>query len=171
MDWEMIGAVGEILGALGVLASLVYLGTQIRSNTHSLQAASLQSVLDGPRDRFFKLMSTSDETSLIFIKGLKSLDLLEENENLRFWCLLIDQCFQAQQSMQLYERGLLEKVDYEAWLQWTVTLLRSPGGAAMWKQISPVITPTIAKVINEELDRNPDGRSVIELLPAFHYKG
>jgi hypothetical protein len=171
MDWEMIGAVGEILGALGVLASLVYLGTQIRSNTKSLQAASLQHVLDGPRDWFFKPMSTSDETSLIFIKGLKSLDLLEENENIRFWCLLIDQCFQAQQSMQLYERGLLEKVDYEAWVQWTATLLRSPGGAEMWKQISPVITPTIAKVINEELDQNPDGPSVVELLPAFKYNG
>jgi hypothetical protein len=171
MNWEMIGAVGEILGALGVLASLIYLGTQIRSNTHSLQAASLQSVLDGPRDNFFKQISTSDETSLIFIKGLKSLDLLEENENLRFWCLMIEHCFQAQQAMQLYERGLLEKVDYEAWVQWAASLLRTPGGAEMWKQISLVITPTIASVINEELDQNPDGPSVIELMPAYKYNG
>lgn len=171
MNWEMIGAVGEALGALGVLASLIYLGTQIRSNTHSLQAASLQSVLDGPRDRFFKTIATSDETSLIFIKGLKSLDLLEENENLRFWCLMIEQCFQAQQAMQLYERGLLDKVDYEAWVNWAAALLRSPGGAEIWKQISMYITPTIARVINEELDRNPNGPSAIDDMPAFKYNG
>ena len=33
MDWEAIGAIGEVLGAAGVLATLVYLATQIRQNT------------------------------------------------------------------------------------------------------------------------------------------
>ncbi len=45
MNWDAIGAIGEILGALGVLVTLVYLATQIRENTRSLQAVSLQSVL------------------------------------------------------------------------------------------------------------------------------
>ena len=32
MNWEAIGAVGETLGALGVIISLVYLATQLKSN-------------------------------------------------------------------------------------------------------------------------------------------
>jgi hypothetical protein len=57
LDWEAVGAIGEIVGAVGVLATLIYLAAQIRDNTRSLQAASLQSVLDGPRDRYFLPMA------------------------------------------------------------------------------------------------------------------
>ena len=36
MDWNAIGAIGEILGALGAIAALVYLGLQLRLNTRAL---------------------------------------------------------------------------------------------------------------------------------------
>ncbi len=39
MNWEAIGAVGETVGALAVLVTLVYLAMQIRQNTKSVQAA------------------------------------------------------------------------------------------------------------------------------------
>lgn len=171
MNWEMIGAIGETLGALGVLASLIYLGTQIRGNTRSLQAASLQSVLDGPRDRFFQPMMASKEISQIFTKGLTSPDLLDDNEKVRFFFILQEHCFQMHQVMQLYERGLLKRVDYEPWLKWVTALLRSPGGAVMWSDLSAMITPTVAKLINEQLDQYPDDPSVLETMPIFKYNG
>ncbi|MDA1372383.1 MAG: hypothetical protein O2971_16680 [Proteobacteria bacterium] len=37
MNWEAIGAIGEILGAFAVVATLVYLATQIR---YAKEAAS-----------------------------------------------------------------------------------------------------------------------------------
>jgi flagellar biogenesis protein FliO len=33
MNWEMISAVGQMLGALGVIISIVYLAAQIRNQT------------------------------------------------------------------------------------------------------------------------------------------
>ena len=41
MNWDAIGAVGEILGALGVIVTLVYLSAQIRQSTRSSQANRL----------------------------------------------------------------------------------------------------------------------------------
>ena len=35
MDWDALGAIAELAGALGVIASLIYLGTQIRHNTRA----------------------------------------------------------------------------------------------------------------------------------------
>ena len=32
MNWDAIGAISETLGALGVIASLIYLASQLRSN-------------------------------------------------------------------------------------------------------------------------------------------
>jgi len=49
MNWDAIGAIAELLGAIGVIASLVYLATQIRhgreqmsQNTRALQAGAYQ---------------------------------------------------------------------------------------------------------------------------------
>ena len=171
MNWEAIGAVGEILAALGVLATLVYLAAQIRDNTRSLHAASLQSVLDGARDRYFRPMATSAESSEIFAGGLNSLDGLSDGEKRRLFYMMCEQYFQMQQVMHLHERGLLPQVDFDAWLTYTVSLARTPGGAAMWPHVEAVITPTIAKLINEELEQYPDRPSFIELVPLFRGDG
>ncbi len=171
MNWDAIGAVGEILGAAGVLGSLVYLGIQIRDNTRSLQAANLQSVLDGARDRYFLPMATSGETCELFAKGLNSFDKLDDGEKRRFFYLMLEQYFQMQQVMHLHERDLIPQVDYDAWLVYTASLTRTPGGAAIWPQIEAVITPTIAELINERLDQYPDEKSYIQLVPLFKING
>ena len=170
MNWDAIGAVGEILGALGVLASLVYLATQIRHNTQSLQAASLQSVLDGPRDRYFLPHATNAETSDIFVRGLNALDNLDEAEKRRFFFMMFEQFFQMQHVMQLHERGMLSEVDYDAWLKYTASLVTTPGGAALWPHAEAVITPTVRNLINDFLERNPDHPSFIQLVPLFRYE-
>ena len=38
MDWDAIGAVGEILGAVAVVISILYLAKQINANTRSMKA-------------------------------------------------------------------------------------------------------------------------------------
>ena len=171
MNWDAIGAVGEILGAIGVFASLLYLASQIRENTRSLGAATLQSVLDGPRDRWLLPLATSGETAEIWSKGFSSLDNLDDNEKRRFWFLMTEQYFQMQQCLIFHERGLLPQVDYDAWLKWTVALTRTPGGGEIWREIQTLITPTIAELVNEQLKLDPEGPSVLQLMPVFQYDG
>ena len=40
MNWEAVGAVGEIVGAAAVVLSIVYLAIQIRANTRATRAAA-----------------------------------------------------------------------------------------------------------------------------------
>ena len=40
MNWETLAAIAEVLGATGVLASLIYLAVQIRQNTVWLRQQS-----------------------------------------------------------------------------------------------------------------------------------
>ena len=49
MNWEAIGAVGEVFGALGVIATLGYLAVQIRQNTKTVRTSTYQAVLDSSR--------------------------------------------------------------------------------------------------------------------------
>ena len=38
MNWEAIGAIAESVGAIGVIVTLVYLASQLRSNTKAIEA-------------------------------------------------------------------------------------------------------------------------------------
>jgi hypothetical protein len=44
MNWEAIGAIGEILGAVGVIVTLAYLAFQIRQNTQGLRLTARQTL-------------------------------------------------------------------------------------------------------------------------------
>ena len=43
MNWDAIGAIGELLGASAVFASLIYLAIQIRGSTNQASAQMFQS--------------------------------------------------------------------------------------------------------------------------------
>ena len=167
LNWEIVAAVAEMLGAVGVLLTLVYLALQIRDNTRGLQAASLESVLEGPRDRYFLPMAKEPELADIYARGLNSLDLLDEKETRRFFYLMYEQLFQMQQVMHLRERELIPQVDYDAWLDYTASLICTPGGAAMWVHCEKVITPTVSKLINNYVADNPSTLSFVDRIPLF----
>ncbi len=50
MNWDAIGAIGEILGAIAVLGTLIYLAAQIRQNTASVTTATYESMMAGITD-------------------------------------------------------------------------------------------------------------------------
>ena len=47
MDWDAIGAIGEILGATAVLVTLIYLARQVRQNTDQQKREELISIQNG----------------------------------------------------------------------------------------------------------------------------
>jgi hypothetical protein len=46
MNWDAIGAVAELVGAVGVIVTLIYLATQVRQNTKSISTSSFQATTD-----------------------------------------------------------------------------------------------------------------------------
>ena len=44
MNWDAIGAVGEIIGAIGVILTLFYLAFQIRQNTKAVKGQTIGTV-------------------------------------------------------------------------------------------------------------------------------
>ena len=53
MNWEALGAIGEIVGAIAVIATLGYLAVQIRHNSRSVEASTRVSVGQARREVSF----------------------------------------------------------------------------------------------------------------------
>jgi len=79
MNWDAIGAVGEILGALAVFLSLAYLAIQTRQNTQALRSAAFHQV----RDSFAEVslvMAQSPELVELLARAIRNEDLTFEEE-------------------------------------------------------------------------------------------
>jgi hypothetical protein len=46
VNWEAISAIGQIVGAIAVVISLIYLASEVRRNTRASQLAAIRSTSD-----------------------------------------------------------------------------------------------------------------------------
>ena len=171
MTLEELYYISQIVAVLAVIASLIFVGVQVRQNRKATEIASLQSVLDGCRDRFFVPGYTDPNLLRMMAQGLSDLNGLSADDKRKFNFLLFDQCFQMQHVMQLHQHCTLPKIDFDAWLYYVASLFKCPGGRDMWPFITTTITPTVRDLIETFLEKNPAHPSYLELNPLFRIGG
>lgn len=141
MNWEATGAIGELLGAFGVILTLVYLAFQIRQNTQQLVQNALSasasavnaSVTDLRENR--RAVFESAELTDIWLKGLYNPHDLAENESYRVRLVMIN----AVSSLwDVYCQTIVTGFSRETWETQGVStierVLASPGGGSFWTQ-------------------------------------
>lgn len=82
MNWDAIGAIGEIVGASAVVMSLVYLASQIRIQNRESRAASVHQVIEGYRSSIAALHEP--EMAEVWVRAISDYDSLSESQRLRF---------------------------------------------------------------------------------------
>ena len=131
MNWEALGATAELLGALGVIATLGYLAVQIRQNTAVVRTSSFQELMKG-MSNFTGSISQNPEVADIFLRGMANYEDLSEIEKIRFHTLMTEPFTNAQVSYQLHKRGLIDEKLYAGYLASFSGLLRAPGVRQWW---------------------------------------
>lgn len=86
MDWEAVGAVGDLVAALAVVASLVYLALQIRHNTDQLEQQNRHHELtslvaiESCFTHFPTLIGQSEQVASLWHRAVDDFDGLEPRE-------------------------------------------------------------------------------------------
>ena len=78
MNWDAIGAIGEVLGAIAVFATLIYLAVQIRQNTLAIKGQSIATATLISQGELQAFMNTS--TGDAYHKSLESPESLTTHE-------------------------------------------------------------------------------------------
>ena len=83
MTWEAIAAIGQLLGAVAVVATLLYIAREVRQNSRSLSISALRDTT-AQWNHWSEMIATSTDLAEIVSKGNKSSDNLSESESLRY---------------------------------------------------------------------------------------
>ena len=130
MNWEAVGAIGETVGAVGVIVTLAYLATQLRQNTLALRAASIDSTTKIANDIRSNILSDPDLTA-IYTKGLADVDSLSELELERFRLMMTNVLWALWNAYsQSQTEGGRSWAAQRGILQRTIA---QPGGMWFWK--------------------------------------
>ena len=83
MNWDALGAVGEIVGALAVVISLLYLAIQVRSGSRVLRIQMQDYAYHGFQEWNYRV-AADPELPLVFQKGGADFESLDERKKARF---------------------------------------------------------------------------------------
>jgi hypothetical protein len=140
MNWEAISAIGDIIGAIGVVVSLAYLAVQIRYNTRAMMAQSAREAVAAMRD-FNQSMIDDPQLSRIFRLGAENLAQLTEEERARFGHILFNFFKTAEELHYQYLKGTLDPEIWKSWKGIVSLYSTSPGFSEYWKMREMFFTP------------------------------
>ena len=161
-----LGALGEFLGSIGVIATLIYLAIQIRQNTHSLDegrklaaAQAYQARADMTQEAIIKA-ADSPYSAQIFLKlGTDSttgvalpegLERLTAEEQWRLYRYSLANFIRNDNTHYQYQQGFIDREYYESVLQGLIRM-----HAPMWKELGlfrnarPSFREEVERIVSE----------------------
>lgn len=151
MTISELGSIGELIAAVATIATLAYLGVQIRANTIATRSESLRGAAS-LRMQGQALISANREAASVFGRGLgdpRALDFAERIQfNFQFGILASI----AESSFVEYEHGLIDFESLEAHSALMKHLLPTPGGRDYWQRYSANYVPSFRNYIQTVLE-------------------
>lgn len=83
MNWQTVSAIAEILGAIAVLSTLIYLTIQIRQNTWTTQMSGMQDIT-AQWHHWSQLLASSPDLARVVAQGNVSYANLSAEDALRY---------------------------------------------------------------------------------------
>ena len=132
MSWDSVAAVAELLGALGVIASLVYLARQVNSSSKQARLVAVQS-LQAQMNNVWTQMSADERVAEILSRGSKGISYLNnETDRLRFSALYLSVFRPYEELFFSWKSGLVDDWAWESLTNQCHSLMGNQGFRDWW---------------------------------------
>jgi len=132
MNWAAIGAVAELLGAIGVIASLLYLARQMRSNAAQNRLAAVQSVLTKLND-FMGVFAANEQLNSVWVRGSGGMAQLRDQEEATQFSSMNQRLFRAYEELVQYRQaGWVDDWAWESVHLFFLPMQEAPGVLDWW---------------------------------------
>ena len=130
MELDQLGNIGEFVSAVAVVASLIYVGIQIRQNTRATQAATLQEVCRDMREQF-----SAPAIILEAMRKLSDGEKLSFEEQLRWGQYTLNTFRMYENQWFQNQKGMLDDTLFRGYQAHVLGTLGSPGVSEMWDRM------------------------------------
>ena len=152
MNWEAAGALGEIIGAVAVIATLWYLARQIRLSAQSTRFLATQSMVTNQAAANF-LIAENDELAAFGQATSEpgGFEALLPHQQMRFGTLMMGFYLQIDFAYHQYQNGLLEEKMWKRMEEDIPKFLIHPGQMVWWSRDKHRFTPEFVVFVDKLL--------------------
>jgi len=146
VNWEAVSAIGQAVGAVAVVISLIYLSTEVRGNSRATRLESMRSLSDAI-NQFFRTVAQDAELADFFYRGMRDFEANKAGSLLRFSALM-DYLFRIYEDM--YYQHLEGHLDPRVWSGFEAIMRDMnayPGIQAWWRSRSHWFSDQFRKFI------------------------
>ena len=149
MNWEAISAIGQIVGAIAVVISLIYLATEVRSNARATRLAATRSTLDSLY-RLIQQITEHPDLAELRSRGFDDFESLEGTDRARFFSYMHGLFRNMEDVYYLHLRGHLDPHFWRGLEAVMRDVNTRPGVQAWWRSYSRYFGgEEFAKFINQ----------------------
>ena len=162
MNWEALGAIGNLLAAIGVIATLIYLAIQIRQNTKAVRSSSIQNLVHGLSGTA-QAAAENEYMIPLMLKANRGVENLTEEESTRlhFWFIMTFRRFEGVYFQR--DLGFVDAAVIEGFERSHISILASKSGQAWWANAKDIFSSGFVSYVEELLKKD----SLKTLHPAF----
>jgi hypothetical protein len=155
MNWEMLGAIGQLVAAIGVIPSLVYLAVQIREQNKERRRAGINTLTAQWSD-LVKSAQESREFAALFLRGVRSFHGLDAPDKLRFSAFFTRFTRNCEGMFIYYRDGALEKALWDEVERTMSDYFGYPGVREWWATRKHWLTDEFRAVVEAIIATNPE---------------
>ena len=149
MDIMELGAIGELVGGVAVIGSLIYVGLQVRQSNRLVADSVVQSARR-ITDEFLRDLSNDPQLSNFYLAGLANRDRLPAEERIRFDMVLL-RLFRAMESVFLeYSDRLMSDEVWRSQERTFRQIMNQPGGSASWQRQKALFVERFVEYVDEK---------------------
>ena len=143
MDWDAVGAIGEIIGAVAVVVTLIYLAAQIRQNTKHLASTSLQALADRAENRVL-LFASNPEFAAMYAKFQADPQSLSASEAVQLYGWIGAWLTDLEDTYRQFKLGTVEASTMQVRLRFFQSLCEAPIVREIWEESREFCEPEFA---------------------------
>ncbi len=158
MSWDALAALAELVGAFGVIASLLYLASQMRQGL-ILARAEAQDRATSSICQVTSHMLVDPEINALYLKSLGDWRELPQPERARVMHLFF-QVMKASEDIHLsYSSGLLDEDTWSGWNELFEQYFATEGFNLYWQVRSDVFSRRFVEYV-QALPQHPQPRTI-----------
>ena len=159
MDWTVqdLGAIGEFIGAIAVVVTLIYLALQVRQNTEQARLSSIQAV-NASNDSAFEPIYIPENTR-IWTTGLANRGALDDGERLVFDMLMTRLIASFDTTTYQFDHGAYDPELYQGMPGFFASFVSTPGGLEWYKASRDVFSAKAQSRLDEAISNDASDSS------------
>ncbi|MEM7101265.1 MAG: hypothetical protein AAF541_23595 [Pseudomonadota bacterium] len=152
MNWDALGAIAELIGAIGVVATLAYLSIQIRRSTAQARSDAYIKMNEASREFTFRIADDQDLGELV-LKAGKDWQSISTKDQFKVHMYNMQELSVYESYYFMMINGQIDEQTYRTREEHILRRLSAPGGRYWWDNFAYNIDTEFVARINQGLEK------------------